>query len=307
MTTITRPAGVTATTRPAWMHWAPRLTAGWAAAYGLVRVWFATGHAPDWKFPGGDLLLPDWASVAACVISALVVAWPASRTGVVLAWAAAAGWVAVCAMALLDVIGGVLPGLGIPFDLAGMLSRFGGLTGAALLAATALARQRQLDPTCLSCSGGPARVSSTPRWAVAGALVAVAGCLIRVAAQAAVGFDFVPYDAGLAMIVFEGGFLLAGIALPLLLVTRIGRVFPRWMLLLPGGLLGAGITAYFGVGLLQMVVATLSGEPVYTDVGLPASFFWVAVPAYLVWGAGLAVATAGYWLRTRKPCGTCGR
>ena len=94
--------------------------------------------------------------------------------------------------------------------------------------------------------------------------------------------------------------------MPLLLVDRPGRIFPRWMLLLPGAGLGAGITAYFGVGLLQMIVAALQGKPVYGDVGLPDSFFWVAVPAYLVWGAGLTIAAYGFHLRTRKPCLGCG-
>lgn len=50
-----------------------------------------------------------------------------------------------------------------------------------------------------------------------------------------------------------------------------------------------------------MIAAAVQGEPVYGDIGLPDAFFWVAVPAYLVWGAGLAVATCGYYLCTRKP------
>jgi hypothetical protein len=79
------------------------------------------------------------------------------------------------------------------------------------------------------------------------------------------------------------------------------------MLLLPGAALGTGITAYFGVGLVQMIIAGIQGESVYSGTPLPASFFWIAVPAYLVWGAGLAVATAGYFLRTRKRCKGCGR
>lgn len=296
---------------PAWMSWIPRLAFGWATAYGLVRVWFATGHAPEWNFPGGDLLIPDWPSVAACLVSAaLVVAattWSQYRVVIGLLWAAAAGWVAVAAMALLDVVGGLLPGLGIPWDLPGMLSRFGALVGAALLAGTALARQRQLDPTCFGCSGRRRVLTSTPRWAVAAAWIAVGGCLLRLAAQAVVGFETTPYAASLSMLLFEGGFLLAGIALPLLLVYRLGKVFPRWMLLLPGAGLGVGITAYFGVGLLQMIAETLQGKVAFDDIDLPQSFFWVAVPAYLAWGVGLAVATYGYYVRTRKPCRSCGR
>jgi hypothetical protein len=127
-------------------------------------------------------------------------------------------------------------------------------------------------------------------------------------AQAAVGFGAAPYGGGLSSVLFEGGFLLAGTVLPLLLVYRLGRIFPRWMLLWPGAGLGTGITAYFGVGLLQMIVAALNGEPEYAEGNLlPESFFWVAVPAYVVWGVGLATATYGYYLRTRTPCKGCGR
>jgi hypothetical protein len=224
-----------------------------------------------------------------------------------LTWGLAAGWVAVCALVLLDFVGGVLPGLGIPFDFPGLLSRLGGLTGAALLAGTALARQRELNPECSRCIGRKARPTTTPRWAVAAAWVAVFGCTARLLAQAVVGFEKTPYAANPSMLLFEVGFVCAGTALPLLLVYRPGKVFPRWMLLLPGAGLGAGITAYFGVGLVQMIVAAVQGEAVYGGTSLPNSFFWVAVPAYLIWGMGLAVATYGYYLRTRKLCKACGR
>ncbi|MGW1346973.1 hypothetical protein ACWCOV_38385 [Kribbella sp. NPDC002412] len=264
----------------------------WAAAYGCLRIWFATGHAPSWKFPGGDLLIPDWAAVLLCVLSAAAVLAldrrPSSRFLIRTLWALGAAWVAAAAFALLDVVGSVLPGLGLPFDLPGMLSRFAALGGAVLLGRTALTYQRRL---------GPGRsLAEIPTWAYVGAWAAVAGCLIRLAAQAVVGFDKTPYGASLSMVLFEAGFLLAGIALPLLLVYRLGRIFPRWMLLLPGAALGGGITAYFGVGLLQMIVAAVQGKPVYGDIGLPDAFFWVAVPAYLVWGVGLATATYGFHL-----------
>jgi hypothetical protein len=279
---------------------------GWAVVYGGVRVWFAIGNAPVWKLPGRDLLVPDWIAVAGCLVSAAgVIALgrrPRSRALMRLLWVLAAGWVAAAGFALLDLVAGLLPGLGIPFDLRGMFSRFAALGGAALLGATALVYQRRLDPACVRCTGRP-RPASTPTWP---AWLAVVGCLTRLAAQAVVGFGSTPYDGSLSRIVFEGGFVLAGVALPLLLVYRFGRVFPRWMLLLPGLGLGAGITAYFGVGLLQMVGNVIQGEPAYGDVGLPEAFFWVAVPAYLVWGVGLTLAAYGYYLRTRKPCKGCG-
>ena len=280
------------------LGWAAKAVVGWAIAYGCVRVWFATGHAPEWKFPGGDLLVPDWVAVVGCVVSAVLVLAvhrrPRDRFLIRALWVIAAGWVAAAALALLDVVGGVLPGLGIPFDLKGMLSRLAALAGAALLGRTAITYQRRLGPD--------QALPAIPTWApVVAAWTAVSGCLIRLAAQAVVGFDSTPYGANLSLVLFEGGFLLAGIVPPLLLVYRIGRFFPRWMLLLPGAGLGGGITAYFGVGLLQMIAAELQGKPVYGDVGLPGAFFWVAVPAYLVWAAGLAVATYGFYLRTRKP------
>jgi hypothetical protein len=288
---------------PRWMTWVPRLAVVWAAGYGCERLWFALGHEPAWKLPTGDLLIPGWASAIACVVSALVVLMPArTRALIVLTFAMAVVWTAACALALLDVVAGILPGLGIPFDLAGFLSRLGGLTGAALLAGTALSRRRQLGRSCLGCSNCRRTGTSTPKWAIAAAWIAVTGCATRLAAQAAIGFDPALNAASLQTILFEAGFLLAGVALPLLLVYRPGRVFPRWILLLPGTGLGVGISAYFGVGLIQMTAAALQGKPVYADIGIPMSFFWVAVPAYLLWGLGLATATFAYAQRTRKPC-----
>jgi len=255
----------------------------WAVAYGGLRVWFATGHAFEWKLPGSDLLIPNWVAAIGCLVTALAVIRVRPR----LLWALAAGWLAAAGFILLDLVAMVLPGLGIPFDLLGMLSRLGAVAGAVLLGRLAKAHQAAAQPW--------------PHWvSVAGACLAVAGCLIRLAAQAVVGFGQMPYDGNLSVLLFEGGFVLAGTLLPFLLVHRIGRYFPRWLLLLPGFTLGAGITAYFTVGLIQMVVNVLQGEPAYGDVGLPDSFFWVAVPAYVVWGAGLTVAARGYQFATRK-------
>lgn len=219
----------------------------------------------------------------------------------------ALGWGAACALLLLDVVAAVLPGLGVPFDPAGMAVRVGGLVGAGLLAANALARLREYDPACLACVGPRRIYAKTPAWAVVAAGIAVAGCVIRLLAQAVVGFDTVPYEAGLALAAFEVLFVLAGVLLPFLLVHRSGRIFPRWMLLLPGYGLGTGISVYFGIGLIQMILDVIVGKPVYGAGELPAAFFFVAVPAYLLWGLGLLGATTGYYLRTRKPCRSCGR
>lgn len=255
----------------------------WAVAYGGLRVWFATGHAPTWKLPGNDLLVPHWVAVAGCLVTALAVIKIRPRV----LWTLAAGWVAAAAFILLDLVGGVLPGLGIPFDPLGMLCRLGAILGAVLLGVTAKAHQSEAQPW--------------PPWiATLGAWMAVVGCLTRLGAQAVVGFGETPYDGNLSVVLFEGGFLLVGILLPFLLVHPIGRRFPRWMLLTPGFVIGTGMTAYFGVGLIQMIVAVAQGKPPYDDVGLPDAFFWVAVPAYVVWGVGLLLAARGYQFATRK-------
>ncbi|WUJ74715.1 hypothetical protein OG809_15915 [Kribbella soli] len=282
-----------------------RAVVAWAMAYGGLRIWFATGHAPTWKLPGNDLLIPPWLAVAGCAITALAAITIRDERGLRhqqgqrdqrvrgsvwsarLLWVLAAGWVAAAAFILLDVVAGVLPGLGIPFDPLGMLCRVGAILGAVLLGLTAKAHQAEAKPW--------------PNWiATLGACLAVAGCLTRLAAQAAVGFGTTPYGGDLSLILFEGGFMLVGTLLPFLLVHPVGRRFPRWMLLVPGFTLGAAMTAYFGVGLIQMVVAVAQGKPVYGDVGLPDAFFWVAVPAYVVWGVGLTLAARGYQFATRK-------
>jgi hypothetical protein len=275
----------------------------WAVAYGGLRIWFALGHAPTWKLPGNDLLIPHWAAVALCAITALATIpihpSPRGRAGSLgvagwggiwgarLLWGLAVGWVAAAGFILLDLVAALLPGLGIPFDALGMVCRLGAILGAVLLGLTAKAHQPKAKPW--------------PHWVVTlGAYLAVAGCLTRLAAQAAVGFGTTPYGGNLSLVVFEGGFLLVGTLLPFLLVHPIGRHFPRWMLLAPGFTIGVGMTAYFGVGLIQMIVAAVQGQPVYGDVGLPDAFFWVAVPAYVVWGIGLILATRGYEFATRK-------
>lgn len=255
----------------------------WAAAYGGVRIWLATGHAPAWKLPGSDLFIPNWVAAVGCLVTALAVITIRPR----LLWVLAAGWAAAAGFILLDVVAAILPGLGIPFDPLGMLSRLGAVAGAVLIGLLARAHQSRATPW--------------PHWiSTAGACLAVAGCLTRLAAQAVVGFGQTPFGGNQSVMIFEGGFLLVGTVLPFLLVHPIGRRFPRWMLLLPGFVIGAGMSAYFDVGLIQMIVAVAQGEPIFDDIALPDSFFWVAVPAYAVWGAGLLAATRGYQFATRK-------
>ena len=87
--------------------------------------------------------------------------------------------------------------------------------------------------------------------------------------------------------------MLAGVLLPLALVYHWGEVWPGWvpllagrtiprlLLLVPGFGLGAGIVAYFGMGMVQV---TSGSHSEFSD-----AFLWVAMSAYLVMGVGLVI------------------
>ncbi|MFC0005641.1 hypothetical protein [Micromonospora siamensis] len=121
------------------------------------------------------------------------------------------------------------------------------------------------------------------------------------------------------MLVFEVGFLLAGVLLPLALVHRWGRIWPGWvpllagrrippaLLLVPAAVFAVGLVGYFGVGLVDLAVETVTGTFDPGDGRFPLGFFWVAEPAYWVWGWGLGVAALSFRTRTRPVCPGCGR
>lgn len=297
-----------------WMVWAPRAALVGALAYAGLQGYWAAGHAPAWVF-GRDLTLPAWLVIVLCVAAAAVVAGLRASGGrrmlIVAAWLIGIGLVSAAALFLLDVVGRVLPGLGIPQDLPGLLSRGACLSVGLLTAATALSWQRRTREGCGRCVGIP-RLESTPRWAYIGAYAAVAGCLIRIVAQTTMGVS-IPYNDSPALLVFEVGFLLGGVLLPLALVHGWGKVWPgwvlplagrrvpRWLVVGPGFAIAAALLAYFGAGMAQMI-----GETVEGTLEEPA-FMWVAVPAYVVWGIGLAVASVAYYRITRPACARCGR
>jgi hypothetical protein len=62
---------------------------------------------------------------------------------------------------------------------------------------------------------------------------------------------------------------------------------------------------YFGTGLAQLLVETLTGVT-GADAGLRA-FLAVAMGGYLLWALGLGTATLGHVRLTRTPCPRCGR
>lgn len=305
-------------------------------AYTCVRAYWQLTEPPGDLAPGtlDDLVVfTGWWSVALCLTGALAAygVWkrpanPVTRQVVLTAGVVTSLALVVSgALLLLDVIGFALPGLGIEFFPAGAASRLVCVGSGVLVAAATLSYLREVRAACQRCgrddrSRGPLR--ETPMWAYVAAYVAIAGCVVRVLAQAAVGFDESPLASGVSVAVFEGGFLLAGTVLPLALVHGWGRTWPRWvpfgsgrrvprwLVLGPGIGVSAGIVVYFGLMLAMMVAERLRGRnpfPPGHGLDLPEVFFWFAVPAYVVWGCGMAVAAGVYFLRTRTTCPRCGR
>ncbi|XRQ15245.1 hypothetical protein ACN3XK_31460 [Actinomadura welshii] len=313
----------------------PVVAAVWVAAYGALRAYWAAGNQPGDMSPvGTDLVVfTGWGSVVLCGAAAavlLALAHPRTRRlprPVLLpaAWTAAVCLVAAGALLLLDVIGAVLPGLGIAFHPLGALSRAACVGAGVLTGLSALAHGRRTRPGCTRCGRSAAAAPALPRtpaWAYGAAHLAVAACLVRIAAQAAVGSGETPLSRGPSAVAFEAGFLLAGILLPLALAHSFGRRWPRIvpvlggrrvprrLVLWPGAAISAGLVVYFGLMLLQMTWERLHGRnpfPPDGSLALPEAFFWVAVPAYLLWGAGMAVAARAYARRTRPACPACGR
>jgi hypothetical protein len=311
---------------PRWMARTPLAAMAWVLAYGSVRIWWAVAGAPSFPPMGSDLIaFTGWRAVGLCAAAAAVTLalrtapwrWPL----LIAAWGVSAALLAASALLLLDVIGGLLPGLGIAFHPVAFVSRAACLGGAVLVGAVAVGYRRRWRSACLFCgrAASGVRAARPPRWAWWAAYAAVAGCVIRLLAQLAVGFGSALLQGGGSPLAFEVGFVLAGTVLPLALVHRWGRVFPRWAPLLagrrvprwlplgPAFAIASGMTAYFGVAAVKLTAETLSGTWDRGAGSLPLAFFWVAVPAYLTWGLGLGAAALGYYQVTRPRCRACGR
>ncbi|WP_460889980.1 hypothetical protein [Promicromonospora xylanilytica] len=312
--------------RPAVLRRLTPVIVGWAVLYGSVRVYFALGNAPTFSPLPRDLLLYSyWGAVALCAAAGLAAValrlTSGNRAVLAAGWAVTGAILLACPLVLLDIVGGLLAGLGIPVDLVSLASRAGMLSGALLLGAASLSYQRQMRGGCQRCgrTRPTVRDERTPGWAWWAAYLAVAGCVVRIAAQLSVGFGDLMEEAGASLVVFEAGFVLAGTLLPLALVHRFGVVWPawvlplagrrvpRWLVLGPGFVLGGMMTLYFGFGLAQMAGELVSGTAEYGDGVSSAGFLWTSVSAYLLWGAGITAASVARFRATRPSCRTCGR
>jgi hypothetical protein len=306
------------------MRWVPSAAAAWALAYGLVRIWWAMDGASSVP-PGTDVVVfTGWYAVGLCVAAVgVALALSTARWGralLVAGWGITAALLVASAPLLLDVVGGLLPGLGVRFHLVGLLNRTAAFAGGILLGLTTEAYRRRWRSACLfcGCTACRARPARSPRWAVWGAYAAIAGWLLRLGAQAAAGFGFAR-DGGMAMLLFEIGFVLAGAVLPLALIRPWGRALPRrmpllagrrvprWLLLGPAFAIAGALTVYFGFSLAMIAVEALTGTWEPGPDALPLAFFLVAMPAYLVWGLGLGAAAFGYYQATRPSCSVCAR
>ena len=325
---VREPARLREVAPPGWRRRMSLVAVVWAAGYGSLRAYWTLNTAPSPPPAGTDLVVfTGWWSVALCAVTAVVVlglrSAPWRRSLALAAWGVTAALVAASALLLLDVVGILLPGIGVTVSPVAFLSRAACLSGGIAVGSTALSYQRHWHGACLACGTGEAvrpRPENLPRWAWLAAWAAVAGCLVRLLAQLAVGFGDELRQAAATVLLFELGFMLAGTVLPLALVYRWGRVFPgwlpflagrgvpRWVLIGPALGLGVGMTAYFGLTVVQLAVQTLTGTGTWDqgDGSYPLWFFWIAVPAYLVWGVGLAAAGLAYRRATRRPCRVCG-
>ena len=300
-----------------------RVTLVWALTYGAVRTYWQLDGPPGRLSPiGRDLVvIADWWSVALCAAAALLagVMLRPSRLAATPVLVTSAGiglaLVASAAMLVLDLVGNVFPGMGLERYPLGAVSRLACATTGVLLMLAARSFHRRSGaelPAGERLRALTAPLDHTPRWAYVAAYVSMGGCLTRITAQMVVGFGGSPLSGGVAGIAFELCFVLAGTLLPMSLVHSWGLVWPRWvvglagrrvprrLVLWPGAGVSVMIVGYFGVMLGQMVVERLHGRnpfPPDARMDLPEAFFWVAVPAYVVWGVALAIATLSYHRR----------
>lgn len=315
----------------------PLLALAWILGHAILRLWWQVGGQPgQLSAIGTDLVIFNgWPAVALLVLAgaAVVALMSVSRARqrqtrwviIIAAIALGLAVIAPAAMLLLDVVGLLVPGVGIAFYPLGILSRAGMAGSGVLVLIMARNQARLLRGSCLRCgqhAASPPRPSRTRPWALLAGYLAVLGCLVRLVAQSVVGFGANPLTNGGMQHVFEAGFLLAGVLLPLALVHRWGRVWPfwvpglagrrvpRWLVLGPGAGLGCAMVVYFGLTFAQMVSERLQGRNPFPPAGgidLPEAFFWVSIPAYLLWGIGLVLAARSYAAVTRPDCRPCGR
>ncbi|WP_017586313.1 hypothetical protein [Nocardiopsis ganjiahuensis] len=306
----------------------------WAALYTALRLYWTLTHTRPHLPPVGDdlLIASDWGIITLGATTLALTPLLARthpprlpKTLITAAATTAALTTATTVLLLLDVVGLLLlNSSGIALHPLALATRLGALALALLLAATTRAAHRRWIADCTTCGRTPRTrpaLHHTPPWAYAAAYLTIAAFITRLSAQAlTTGPDtpITPPDPTTAAAAMTGLLLLlasAGILLPLALVHRFGRIWPAWvpllahrplprpLLLLPALFAAISMNLYFGLNLAGLI---LRGTDAY-DPSYPDWFWWASIGSYVIWGAGLAVATYAYARRTRPACPTCQR
>ncbi len=205
------------------------------------------------------------------------------------------------------------------------------LIGGFIWLAATVSYARRSGDACLYCGrrDGPegwTSPSKAARWSRTAVYVAMAVPVIYAVTRYAwavgipLGMTEEHLRAGQESGMWVAGLFLAnvglvGAVLMLGLVQRWGEVFPRWMI----GLAGRRVPIALAVvpASIMAVLFMVGGISIWSSFPSMAATaetvgenVWIVVgPTLLfpVWGVALAVATLGYYLRRRGPCGMCGR
>lgn len=308
-----------------WRIWLPYVAAVWALGYGALHVWWALGHAPTFTGPVARESYFDapWLPVALAAVAAGVACSSirgrsrrAAWVRAILGWLAGAGLLAYSFMFALNLAALILDW---GADLVGMAARGAGVVAGLLTVLVAIGEQRKARGACSRCGrvhgrSSERRTDPTPWWGWVAGYAAVAGCLSRFVAQAITGFPGQDVGAMFTPLVnpftvFMVLMFVAGTLLPLALVHRWGRIWPRWVLpfagrdvprwvvLVPGLFMGAGLTTYFGLAGISSMVQDGLGST------YPLWWGFAVIGGYTVWGVGLLVASLSYYLLTKPSHG----
>lgn len=294
----------------------PYVAVVWVVGYGAVRAWWALGHAPTFQVIDRESYfdapwLPVGLAVGATVASVLAVRGRSPWVSAILGWLAGAGLVAYSFLFALN-LASVLIQWGT--DVVGLVARGSGVVAGVLTILVAIDAQRQARGACAECGrvhgrSPESRISPTPWWGWVAGYAAMAGCLSRFGAQAITGFPGQDVSALFTPLVnpftvFAFLMFVAGTLLPLALVHRWGRIWPRWVLpfagrnvprwlvIVPALLVGGGMTGYFGLAGIHSTIT--QGVGVY-----PVWWAFAVIGGYTVWGVGLLVAALSYYLLTK--------
>lgn len=293
----------------------PILAGAWCSIYAVVHVWWAlagdpaffAGGSPDGcqKICGESPLPGGWLPVGlagAAAIGSFGLARDRTRRlpWIGLAGLGGAGMIGYCMLFWIGLAMALLVPFGVPMtgpEVGLLLVRGAGVIGGVLAISVALAELRleQRPPV--------ARSERAPWWGFAAGYLALAGTGVRTLPYLPSLFDIWSREGG-GFRMFVVLLMVSGTVLPLALVHRWGRIWPRWtgplagrdvprwLVLGPGLFMGAGLVAYFGVGGLGALSTGMQ------PADLPAVLM---IGGYTLWGLGLLVASVSYARLTGAP------